>query len=168
MAAVVSLTPSTPDWERLKQYLARSAVGSAFFRVAAPELTAKRTTTAEDVGDVLQAQGAGFSRLEIIDLFKNLEKAGLGRFTTGRRGQPTRFEWRLTPAEAGRTLSQASGGEGQPPAAGAPLAGESPDDDRMHRFWLRRDREITFELPRDLSTAEAARLADYIRTLPLG
>jgi hypothetical protein len=50
-----------------------------------------------------------------------------------------------------------------------PLAGEpdEPCDTLLeHQFRLRRDVRVSFRLPADFNSAEASRLADFIKTLP--
>lgn len=105
------------------------------------------------------------SRGDIVEVFKKLGEFGVGRFLIGRRGSPTRFEWSSSLRSVGRA---AQGQGGVVAVADASEADDEADASRMirHEYRLRADFTAQIELPSDLTGREAARLADFIRTLP--
>ncbi len=109
----------------------------------------------------------GLSRGEIIGMLRKLEALELGSYVTGRKGHPSRFEWKY----ASRDIAMmATGDETKTNPEPAPQVDEDEPEAvmHMHQFLLRTDLKVQFELPVDLTQAEAARLADYVKTLPLG
>lgn len=110
----------------------------------------------------------GLSRADVIDLFRKFEELGFGRFLVGRRGQPSRFEWDVAMVSVG----QAATGETSDIATDdiEDVAEEVAigSDGLKHTFRLRTDFPVEFELPANLTPAEAVRLADFIKTLPFG
>lgn len=52
---------------------------------------------------VLSAQDVTPTRAGMREVFRNLEKLGVGRFVVGRRGLPTRFIWTTPLTEVGQT-----------------------------------------------------------------
>ena len=103
------------------------------------------------------------TRTEIIDILKKLDEFGLGHFLVGRRGAASRFEWDVTMQSVGK----AALGEG----VIEDVSGELDDEDAFpqtvhHEYRLRADFTAHIELPLDLSTREAVRLADFLKTLP--
>jgi hypothetical protein len=113
---------------------------------------------------------------DAIALMRALGDAGIGDFKVGRRGQKTRLAWHFSLRSVGAA------------ALGDEVAllrldtdrheeEEVEDDDEdeedeedsaktRHGFLLRRDMRVHFDLPKDLTAAEAERLAAFIRTLP--
>jgi hypothetical protein len=137
------------------------------------ELQADRLAT-EDPVEGLDVAG---SRRIVIDFFRGLTTAGFGRLLVGRRGKKTRFQWgrgvrmldfaqaASSPADphaAPRDFSRAQPGEAPTRAMESCSVGAI-----TYRFALRRDYLACFELPADLSAAEAERLTNFIKTLPL-
>lgn len=105
----------------------------------------------------LSANGVKTSRREVIAGFKSLAALGCGWFKTGRRGWPTRFEFKLDP----KHLHGLATGHISPPARPA-----SPARILEHKFRLRPDQEIVLQLPSDLSKREVGRIAEFLKTLP--
>lgn len=110
-------------------------------------------------------EGGTLSRADLVAVFRQLETAGCGAFKAGRKGWPSRFEWAVGLVSVGR----AAAGE-------TDQVEEIPDDEKTeedgattvrHSFRLRAGLHIHFDLPADLNVAEASRLADFIKTLPL-
>jgi hypothetical protein len=103
------------------------------------------------------------SRGEIVDVFKKLAELGFGSFLVGRRGAASRFVWDVSLCSVGR----AAMGQGTVKAVS-----EEPDEEERptltirHEFSLRPDFKAQIELPVNLTAREAARLADFLRTLP--
>jgi hypothetical protein len=115
------------------------------------------------------SQRTGLPRGEIVRVFKRLaEIQGIGQFVVGRRGAPSRFEWNQSSLSVGR----AAGGEvselEERPASSQDVEQDDADLLVTHRFRLRSDVEIELRLPANFQKGEAERLADYVKTLPLG
>jgi len=110
-----------------------------------------------ELTEQMKAKVVGITRSEIIKALKMLETLRCGWFKTGRRGWPTRFDFRVSPTQL---HGLATGKISLPAAAVAPV--------RMleHKFRLRPDLEISFELPSDLSKRDVLRIAEFLKTLP--
>lgn len=121
-------------------------------------------------------------RQVVVDLLKKLDELGLGRFIIGRRGYPSRFEW----SESIGTAEQASldelkrrveapscsGGE-DASAYGVGNVLDLRQDISVLTgqqsplvpisYPLRQNLMVTLNLPHDLTRAEAARLAGFVK-----
>jgi len=90
-----------------------------------------------------------------------LEDADCGQYVEGRRGYESRFVWKI------KTLGVAGAAKGQGSVEQTQLEDSEDDYDMLeHNFVLRPDLPISFELPDDLTTVEATRLAAFIQALP--
>lgn len=109
----------------------------------------------------------GLSRAEVIEVFRDFEGLELGRFIVGRRGQPSRFEWQVAMVSVGQS---ATGEATEIESDDIDDVGDDPDEASSegikHTFRLRPDFPVEVELPANLTSTEASRLADFIKTLP--
>jgi hypothetical protein len=115
------------------------------------------------------ASGYPASRTDIVNAFRELEAFGCGTFKAGRRGWPSRFEWAVQMVDVGRAaagkterVDQISREDVEPEEEEA----HPSEPSLQHTFRLRADYPVAFELPANISTAEAERLAAFIKTLP--
>jgi hypothetical protein len=115
-------------------------------------------TSADDLQDLLRRGGSAAGRSEVVQVFKLLQAADYGAFIVGRRTYPSRFEW-------AKALAEGASGSA-PDAVGAENA--DGNNSLVHQFRLRPDYVVNVRLPKDLTTTEAARLSEYIKTLPFG
>lgn len=106
------------------------------------------------------------SRGEVIEVFKKLGALGYGEFKTGRRGLRSRFIW----SSQMTTVGQAAAGDSVEVAdiESDPDISEEPSEMSAHRFKLRQELFVNFDLPSDLTEQEAKRLGAFIATLPIG
>ena len=110
---------------------------------------------------------ADISRADIIGVFKELEACGCGSFKSGRKGWLSRFEWDVQMVSVG----QAAAGEAvqvEKVSEEEKAADEAATSTLKHVFRLRQDMPGSFDLPVNLTAAEANRLADFLKTLPFG
>jgi len=152
--------------------LKRLYIDNAIAQVTMDHFAARQknssVTTVDTLSRILASQGREFPRTEIIDFFRKLEKFGCGRFWIGRRGQPTRFEWEAQPI----SVAMASKGEQRPIEYLDSEDVEDVDDDDVlsgnirHTFHLRPNLAIKFDLPDNLTGREAARLSEFVKSLP--
>ncbi len=119
----------------------------------------------ETTVDEIEGQVA-FDRAEIIRLLKKLQDHGMGTFITGRGGNVSRMRWNVEPRTLGMlresgavTFREADTGEESASQDGGPSF-------IAHSFNLREGLPVSFELPSDLTTSEADRLARFIQSLP--
>lgn len=146
----------------IKELYKRNAIARDFLDHAAQRERDRTETTAERTIAILADAGRKISRGDAIDLFRRLEELGCGQFVIGRRGAPSRFVWAVGIVSVGK----AAAGESQT----VDVIPETPIQTREtvnHLYHLRPDRQITLELPIDLTSREAERLAAFIRTLPM-
>lgn len=122
----------------------------------------------------LSNAGKGVARADAIKTLRKLEDAGCGKFLTGRKGHPTRFEWSYDLVSVAKAATgevqvveeiqpapQTDNGE-EPEAVEVPL----PEGAIEHKYQLRAGWQVTVGLPSDLTSREAARLSEFIKTLP--
>jgi hypothetical protein len=120
-------------------------------------------TTIDRLLSNLSEDGGALSRGDVIKVLQRLEKLGCGHFIAGRKGHPSRFEWSVGLVDVGRVAA----GEAVKIEPAPVNEAEEPADDLLeHHFRLRKELDVPLRLPADLTTAEAARLAAFIQTLP--
>lgn len=130
----------------------------------------QRETKVDRLQGILSSDGVG--RSEIIRVFRILEELGFGEFIEGRRGHVSRFQWQYSAVDVGKAASGSSDAIGEIGSAeeddeDAELsAARIPPGSLAHRFQLRPDWQVDVILPVNFSTQEAARLSDFIKTLP--
>jgi len=154
------------DFECLRSLYGRSAAAQAILDHFAGRERNQRTTKVDRVLEILQSSEEEISRGDVIDVFKAFEECGCGHFKAGRRGKKSRFEWTARMI----TVGQAAAGETDRIEA---LTAEDVDDEDEgsetsldHAYRLRPDFNVPLQLPKDLTTTEAERLARFILTLP--
>lgn len=111
---------------------------------------------------------------DVITIFRCLEKVGCGKFTVGRRGNPSRFIWSANTNSVVRdalnkyhTLDKKSGGDDTVEIVNSASAIDSHEEILSHTYYLRPEFAVTLVLPTNLTCNEAARLARLFRTLPM-
>lgn len=161
---MATTTPLNVNSKRLQQlYRENKSARHVLDHFARRERNWSSTTVDRILANVL-ADGAQVSRADIIFVFKELETCGCGVFRTGRKGFLSRFEWTVGMVSVGQA---AAGETDRVEAIGEEETGEEEGSMFQHAFRLRRDFTAKFELPADLTPAEAIRLAEFIKTLPL-
>lgn len=149
----------------LRSFYRDSQFARAFLDHAANRENKQSETTVERALTILKEQGIEAVRGDAVEMFKRFEDLGCGKFVSGRRGKQSRFAWSASIVSVGR----AAVGEQQVVAA-IPETDEDRDEaDEVlsHSYHLRPDYAVALELPADLTTQEAKRLAGYIRTLSM-
>jgi len=112
-----------------------------------------RLLTVGQLCDLLAKAGANIYRHDAVRMFQSTHGENRGWFTVGRRGYSSRFDFYAS----SKAMAEAAIGKTTHAATPALL---------MHKFRLRRNLEISLELPSDLSAKEVERIADFLRTLP--
>jgi hypothetical protein len=151
----------------LKNLYRENAVAQALLDWFAERRNDSSRTNVDRVLAVLSHAGIPASRAAVTEIFRELERLGCGEYFIGRRGWRSRFEWKVSLVSVG----QVAAGEAVPieevaPDPVADAEEEAASEMLQHTFALRLGLHITFGLPGDLTTTEATRLADFIKTLP--
>ena len=122
---------------------------------------AQRITRVDQVLNRLR--NANVQRWEAIAVFRKLEELGHGTFIEGRKGHPSRFVWSSSAIDVGK----AAQGETTPITLVSldAAADEGPSELRSYVFPLRSGTDARLDIPTDLTTKEAERLAAFLRTL---
>jgi hypothetical protein len=158
----------------VKKLYATSRVAKAAFDYFATCQRNRSATKVNRLLSVLWARGQDVSYADVRDFLRELARLQCGVYVIGRRGQPSRLEW----TDELVSLGQAAAGQRseieQLTEEEAPVENEeveqrangqlSPDDMRLS-YPLRRDRNIEIVVPKDISSTEAQRLGDFIKTL---
>ncbi len=120
---------------------------------------------------VRQYNDTEVSRSEMIKFFRELERAGCGRYVEGRWGHSSRFEWTVKMSVVGQVAKGISPDDLEDETDGWGFTEddvEPPEDGNFitHEFFLRPDFQMSLTLPSDLRSSEAERISDWIKTLP--
>lgn len=159
-----SLHAKKVNIDGLKSVYSNLPAAQAFLGICARCKEDANETSVDGALDLLAQSGKHFSRAELIEMFRGLQSVRCGKFRTGRRGWPSRFEWHTGLVSVGRLVTGDS--------TEVEVDSEDKRDDVeesllfQHTFRLRPDLEVGIELPFDLTQHEATRLGDFIRTLP--
>jgi hypothetical protein len=160
--------------EALRKLYTTNRVAKAAFDYFATCQRNKSVTKVNRLWAVLCARGQNISYAEVRDFFQELARLKCGVYIIGRRGQPSRFEWSdrlitLAQVAAGQrseieafTEEEAVAENGE---AMESANGELAPGDMKLSYPLRRDRHVEIVVPKDITSNEAQRLADFIRTL---
>jgi hypothetical protein len=150
------------DSNRVEMLQALYKASESAAKILSNFATRKRDRKVVEVGR-LEEILPDLTRGEIVDVFKKLAEFGCGSFLVGRRGAASRFVWDVSL----RSVGKAAMGQGTVEAVSEETDEEDgPMPSIRHEFSLRPDFRVQIELPANLTAREAARLADFIRTLP--
>jgi hypothetical protein len=162
----------------LRELYKADKTAQALFDTLAKRVNNSREQKVDQLERSLANDGVEASRRDITRVLKALEHAGCGEYIVGRKGHPSRFRWDVEMVAVGRYAAGISTDIGQVdpslPSEDEDISAEVGPDGRSaaspreftHGFQLRPQLPVSFRLPADLTTAEAARLADFIKTLP--
>lgn len=162
----MSPTSVKVDFGRLRKLYTSNAPARAILDHFASRERNWRTTTVDRIQANIISGGEEVSRGDVINVFKALEEYGCGQFKVGRKGWSSRFEWAAQMVGVG----QAAAGETEQieEVTDEDLGEDEAEASLKHTFRLRPEVTVTLDLPKNLTSAEADRLAQYIRTLPFG
>jgi len=127
------------------------------------------TSTVRRLLVTLKNDGVAMSRGQLVRVLKELDELGCGDFKAGRKGHESRFLWNVSSRSVGQV---AAGEDGDIDEVSAEAEEMDDDDDELddeiieHVYQLRPGLSVRLNLPADLSTREADRLAAFIKTLP--
>jgi|GEM_PF-513698 len=146
----------------------------------------RKVTSVKRLHRRLDRAGSMLERQDVAEFFQALHAIGLGELLAGNGARRPRFVWgypltRLSLVASGEaweleplradTPDHEEGDvdddllEDEPPAV---AASEIAASEIKHIYRLRGNYTVKVTLPMDLTATEAARLADFIRTLPFG
>jgi hypothetical protein len=158
--------------ESVRKLYATNPVAKAAFEHFSICQRNRRETSVNRLLSVLWNHGVDVSYAEVRDFLQELARLHCGAYIIGRRGQPSRLEWTdklisLGQAAAGQrakietlTEEDAVESEEEPHANN-----EVKPDDMKLSYPLRRDRHVEIVVPKDITSTEAQRLGDFIKTL---
>lgn len=157
--------------EQLKRLYASNKCAKALLSHAAKRKNNKSTTTVDRLLAVIVGEeNTIVTRQELIEVLRKLEELGCGRFVIGRRGQSSRFEWTVQITSLGKVaIGEASVVETTNSETEEPREEEVNIVENgmiTHAYQLRPDITVSLGLPIDLTTKEANRLSEFIKTLP--
>jgi hypothetical protein len=153
------------DSQSARKLYAANACARAILDQFASRQQDRAEVTVDRLLQLLAAEGHEISRRDIIGTLRKLQEIGAGAFVVGRKGQQSRFVRAVNLADLGK-LARGGGETSAPRTAIASPATAAAKDVVAHRYVLRPDFTVTVQLPTDLSSAEATRLAEFIKTLP--
>ncbi len=165
------------DEEGLRQLYRSDGAAKALFDHLARRERNRNELPVDRLALNIATEGSAASRSDVVRVLKALEQAGCGKYVAGRKGHQSRFQWHVDMVAVGRYASgqatvineihpATSGEEEVLDAQDAPADSANGSGELTHGFQLRPDLLVSIGLPTNLTPAEAARLADFIRTLP--
>src|SRR5258708_31493757 len=118
-------------------------------------------------------QAADLDRADVIDVLRKFETLKFGKFIVGRKGKSSRFQWSVSLVAVGQLARDDSTVDEESLEDGPDGKVEEEEDDGnsksiTHVYRLRGDFSVELALPAHLKSADAQRLADFIKTLPFG
>jgi hypothetical protein len=135
----------------------------------------KRETSVARLHGMLLREGGDLTSPQVSQILRKLAGLNCGDFKIGRRGKPTRIEWKVKLVSLGQYASgQTTVLQNLDPETSEdddePVTEEQlSDSDHMNvTYPLRLDLMVGLSLPKNFTQKEANRLADFIRTLPFG
>jgi hypothetical protein len=157
---------SKVDIKKLKDLYLKSGAAQALLDEFA-QRERNRTETKVDNLLYLKVDNRPITRGEVIQVLQEFERVGCGTFVVGRKGHASRFQWTVGLPSVGK----AAAGEDVPleviSEEERQQADELPERElETYAFPLRPNLKVELELPTDLSSAEASRLADFVKSLP--
>lgn len=142
-------------------------------RLLLDHFAARRHSVSQSTVDrllaIAQSSDKSIRRSDVVGALKQFDRLGAGNFKIGRRGQPSRIEWGSPPTELGRLAvgrEALAATEASNPRRKRRDDGAEPVRTITHQYMLRPDLHIEINLPDNLTSAEAERLAGFIKTLP--
>lgn len=151
------------DVAKIQSLYKKSEPARVLFDYFAKRINDASETKVDRILSLVKGEGKDLSRGQIIEVFKELEKLDCGKFVTGRHGWPSRFVWSVGLVSLGKI---AGGEDQQLQTQKTSEANGETAENLTHSFHLRPDVEIKLELPSDLTSGEASRLAEFVRALP--
>ena len=115
----------------------------------------------------LLTQAVGCEYYEVVKFLKWLDGCGFAEFIVGRKGRDTRVLWKFHPQSIGRcAIGMAN--------LLKPMPEDLPEFDAdsvsatltTHQFMLRKDFQLTIDLPVDFEMKDAKRLSAWLSTIP--
>lgn len=174
MVFYMALSIDNTKLESIKQLYSSNHVAKAAFDYFASCQRNKSATKVNRLLSVLWGLGNDVSYIEVRDFLRELARLKCGIYKIGRRGQPSRLEWidnlvSLGQAAAGQrseieqiTEEEAAADDDERENGSN---GELSPNDMKLSYPLRRDRHIEIVVPKDITSTEAQRLADFLKTL---
>lgn len=132
--------------------------------------TDRRETSVDRFVELLSEQGV--TRRDVVGFFKELAALDIGTFFAGRHSKPSRLVWNKSLKSVGLVATGASeelldfGVKAEEVKREGTTRVTMPEW-RRWRFPLRPDLDIELNLPGDLTTREANRLAAYVGSLAI-
>lgn len=170
---MTTLNSSTLNLKALKALYSSDSAAKAVLDEFASRQRNQQITKLEQLLFRLNNSGVGVAKSDVITVLRKLDEYGCGDFRTGRKGHPTRFEWKYDLVSVGKAAAGGTqaveeiqptadqdNGEDEVPAKAV------PEGALQHTFQLRPGWQVELALPSDLSAREAGRLSEFIKTLP--
>jgi hypothetical protein len=145
------------DMDRLKSKYAKNPLFRTLIDFLAQQETDEKYITVDSLELRMAKVGLSVTRTDVIRMLQALHGHGCGWFIIGRRQQVSRFWFNAS----GTQLSKEISGKGVPAAPASPQLTML-----THKFRVRPDVEVSFDLPSNLTAKEVDRIADFLKTLP--
>jgi hypothetical protein len=133
----------------------------------------QQTTKLDQLLLRLSNAGVSVGKTDVVKVLRYMSIWEFGTFWIGRKGHPTRFEWKYDLVSVGKAAAGGTQSLEEIPRTADQDNGDDevaakriPEGAIQHTFQLRPNWQVELTLPTDLSAKEAGRLSDFIKTLP--
>lgn len=114
----------------------------------------------------------GISRTGAIEVLRKFAASGCGSFKIGRRGQPSRIAWAVSPIQVAKAVRGPAAAD-EPQLAPSVSVADGPQNAQDptttqyidQRIQLRPDAVVLVRVPANMSKEEAEKLANIVRNL---
>jgi len=127
---------------------------------------AGRRKGAKETAVRVAAERAKLSYAEVVRVFREFDRLGVGAFIAGRKGWETRIAWSYDVVSIGR-VAIGETDQAELVSDDDPATEDDATGLESHDFRLRPDLIITILLPSDFSLSEAKRLGTWLSALPM-
>lgn len=131
-----------------------------------------KPTLVEEMFEICKEKDPELKKDEVTQVMRALNDMGAGDYVIGRRGKPSRFEWKVNPSELAQ-IAKGSLSEASPVANFTSKTNRASKKKKVagpkmasHGFRLREDLTISFDLPEDITSAETERLSRMLAAIP--
>lgn len=157
----------------LKKLFSSKDAAKALFSYCATRNHNAKVSTVDRLLQVLNREGYKVKRWDLIEVLKDLQNLNCGKFKKGRTvggiAHPSRFEWEVQMI----SVAQAALGNAELVKVVTEEDMDEPEIEKkyvedmiQHSYQLRPNCKLLFDLPINFSEKDAARFADFIKTLP--
>lgn len=153
---------TTFNYEMVKEFLSKYKSAQDVFAGLARRERDKKRISLVNLAEFLRANRVRITINDVIDVFSELERMGLGAIKSSKDGRPVYWEWYVS-------MKQMLSAVGVRAPETKPVTSKPEPKPRLATvaIYSIHDKEIKIQMPAGLTRDEASKVADFIRNLPI-